>query len=113
MDYLELAASLQDQVEYQAGAPMIHVPHEIINQWEDWTFGDPSSWPEVLDRSVYSIEEIEAMQQFHATWDLVPRRTPDPLPPLPETQALTEWHNQRRAAAEALAVFHRRGRLPE
>ncbi len=84
-----------------------------LNQWEDWISGEPSTWPEALSDEVYSSEEIEAMQEFHAAWDTVAKAAPDPLPALAETLKLAEWTGLSRAASNALVVFSRRGRLPE
>ena len=113
IEYLKLVASPKAQLDYQARAPIAHVPSEVINQWEDWTSGDPVMWPEALSAEVYAPEEIEAMQRFHATWDAVAGATPDPLPPLAETLKLAEWAELSRAASDALAVFSRRGLLAE
>lgn len=40
IEYLELASSFDNQSAYQAAVPYIHVPNEIINQWEDWVDPD-------------------------------------------------------------------------
>lgn len=113
IEYLELVANPETQMDYQARVPVAHVPSEVINQWEDWTSGDPAMWPEALSAEVYVPEEIEAMQRFHATWTAVAGATPDPLPPLPEILNLAEWAKLSRSASDALAVFSHRGPLPE
>lgn len=113
IEYLQLVANPEAQLDYQSGVPSAHVPSEIIDQWEDWVLGDPATWSEALSPEVYVSEEIEAMQRFHATWDAVVEATPDPLPPLPETLKLAAWAELSCAASDALEVFSRRGRLPE
>jgi hypothetical protein len=35
IEYLELAASLAAQADYDSAVPIAHVPYEVINQWED------------------------------------------------------------------------------
>ncbi len=41
IEYLELAASPGEQRRYEAAVPLVHVPNELINQWEDWVHGSP------------------------------------------------------------------------
>ena len=45
IEYLELAASFQEQQEYERNAPIAHIPYEVINQWEDWVHQDPREDP--------------------------------------------------------------------
>ncbi|WP_163543488.1 hypothetical protein [Occultella kanbiaonis] len=91
IEYFELASSFTAQLRYEAAAPIVHVPYEIINQWEDWTLG-LDLW---LDEAqVYTAEEKEALRRFQVVWD----RAAEEL---------------RQEAELALAVFARRGRLPE
>jgi len=112
IEYLELAASFEDQITYQRNAPNISVPNEVINQWEDWNSTDPREhW--TSPEGVYTPEEVEAVQSFHTTWEHVADGTPDPLPELEATQRLAEWDELRRAARSALDVFAYRGPLPE
>lgn len=103
IEYLELASSFALQREYQANvdakAPYVDVPSEVINQWEDWVFDQE------LDTGygapTYTSEEHEAILEFHSVWNDVAERTPDPLPPLAETQRLSEWAQLRDAAEQA------------
>ncbi|WP_156739934.1 hypothetical protein [Occultella aeris] len=110
IEYLELVASFAAQLTYEAVAPIVHVPYEIINQWEDWTLGsDP--W---LDESqVYTVEEKEALRRFQVVWDRAAEDLADDYPALRQVQAMPVWDELRREAEFALAVFARRGRLPE
>jgi hypothetical protein len=109
IEYLELAASFDQQHTYQATAP-IHVPDEIVNQWEDWYRPDlPSDYAPPL----FSHEEALALQKFHAVWNEVALRTPDPLPPLDSLQQTDFWNHLRCAAESALKVFNGRGRFDE
>jgi hypothetical protein len=110
IDYLEIVSSYEEQRRYQAAVPVAWVPHEVINQWEDWLPTDPRTYK---FSDVYSDAEVLAVRAFHAVWEQVVERTPDPLPPLAETQLLPEWHELRRAGLIALAVFDQRGRLPD
>lgn len=111
IEALDLAASFDKQLEYEANVPIAHVPSEVICWWEDSFMG-----PEYADRyelPVYTPEEVAAMVRFHAVWDRVCEDLPGPLSPLRELFELEPWQRLRDAAAEALAVFMRRGKFSE
>jgi len=108
IDYFELASSFDKQLEYEHAAP-IHVPHEIINQWEDW---NPESIANVGE-PVFESHESEAIAAFSRIWNQVAEATPNPLPPLRELQQSSQWNVLRGAAEVALLVFLKRGRFPE
>jgi hypothetical protein len=111
IEYLELAASFEDQLQYQRNVPVAYVPSEVIEQWADWVHTDPRSVDQHPD--VYSADEIAEMRRFHAVWDVTADAIPKSRPPIEEVQALSEWSNLRRAAAQAHSVFLRRGKLPD
>lgn len=107
MEYLELAASFEEQLEYERRATIAYVPSELINQWDDWVPDVRRPW------SVYSQEEAAAMIAFEEVLDRANRATGEGWPSVTEVQTLPAWSALRDAAAAALAVFGRRGRLPE
>lgn len=111
IEYFELAASYAAQREYEeAGPPHVHVPYEVINQWEDWV----PHLDLVLEGSkVYTPEEKKALSTFKAVWEMTADAVADDYPSLEAVQAMTEWKAMRREAESALGVFSRRGRLPE
>ncbi|ALN90951.1 hypothetical protein [Lysobacter gummosus] len=110
IEYLELAASFEEQSQYQAAAPYVHIPNEIINQWEDWVHAD---WREYMTAPTFSHDEVDAIERFHTVWDAVAADTPDPLPSLKILFGTQQWQRLASAAAEASAVFRVRGRLSE
>ncbi|UJB17328.1 MULTISPECIES: hypothetical protein [Lysobacter] len=110
IEYLALAASFGEQSAYQAVAPRVHIPNEVINQWEDWVRPD---WRDELIAPTFSSAEIEAIGRFYVVWEAVAAATPDPLPALPALLETPQWQRLASAAAEALVVFNHRGRLPE
>jgi hypothetical protein len=109
IEYLELVSSFDDQREYQSGAP-VHVPHEVINQWEDWVRGprDPA-----FVQPLFTEEEQDAIARYHQIWNETAASTPNPLPDLESLFLTTEWQRLRDAAFEALRVFRVRGKLSE
>ena len=111
IEYLEMAASYEDQREYERNVPIAHIPSEVINQWED-------NFPRGLhhyasDREAYTPDEFAALESFADVWRSTADAVPDDWPTLAEAQAMPEWSQLRQGAVKALAVFMRRGKLPE
>lgn len=111
IEYLQLAASFDEQLEYEVAAPIAHIPYEVINQWEDWVPVDPRCDEHIA--SVYDADEVEAMCQVQVAWQVACDAVPDDYPTLAEVQALREWEQLRDSAMSALSVFMRRGVMPE
>jgi hypothetical protein len=109
MESLELAASIEDQHEYQRKAPFIDVPTEIINMWEDFVGRDWRMHYAAGD--VFTLPEIDAIAEFDAVWNDVAERVPDL--PLEALEGTADWKRLMEAADRSLQVFLRRGRLPE
>jgi hypothetical protein len=110
MWYLETAASLDDQREYQAAVPHVWVPHEMINQWEDWVRADDLDW---YRPPVFSDDENEAIRVFHRIWSETADNTPSPMPSLDELAGTPVWGRFIAAALKALEVFQRRGHFSQ
>jgi hypothetical protein len=111
IEYFELAASFERQDECEKDVPIAHVPQEVINQWEDNFPGDLRTTRDLPP--VYSPDEAEAILSFHGVWDSVAQALPDDYAALGAVQEMPEWNELCRAAASALDVFKRRGRMPE
>jgi hypothetical protein len=109
IEYLELASSFDEQRAYQRRA-RVSVPPEVINQWEDLVDDPRADW---LRDPAFSEDERQGVADFHATWEEVSARTPDPLPELEVLFGTPEWQRLRLAAANALGIFARRGKLSE
>ncbi len=110
ISYLELVSSREEQIEYHLAAPKVHVPSEVINQWEDWVATD---WRSYICEPVFTREEIDAVGAFYAVWDSVATATPDPLPQLSELWLGSDWQRLALAATSALVPFQLRGHVPE
>jgi hypothetical protein len=111
IEYLQVASSFQDQLEYQIAVPYVSVPGEMIEQWADWIAHDDPL--KDCDDPVFSAEERQAILQFHKAWNKVCDRTPRQLPSLVVLFSDPMWEELRKAAAEALSVFIKRGKFPE
>ncbi len=111
MDYLELAASADEQREYERRVPIAQVPNEMINQWEDWVRADDLGW---YSPPVFSHEENEAIRSFHEVWEGVADETPNPMPHSIELFIGTPaWGRLMVAAQATLDVFIKRGRFDQ
>jgi hypothetical protein len=110
IEYFEIASSYEEQCDFQSKVPHIHVPNEIINQWEDYVSKD---WRPDYIEPVFSPDEQVAIDTFGAAWETVADATPNPLPPLEQLIGNVYWEQLRSAASNALAVFLKRGKLPE
>lgn len=107
--YLEVAASAEEQREYERNVPIAQVPNEMINQWEDSVRPDDFAW---YGEPVFTREENQAMQDFHAIWSEVADATPNPMPCSVEFLIGTAvWDRLMSSASVALHVFMKRGRF--
>lgn len=111
IEYLELAASFDEQQRYERDVPIAYVPGEVIDSWGD---NFPGGFERDLPRfSVFSADEVAALRRVELANDAAAREMGRRFPRLEEVQALPAWGALRDAAAVALPVFKRRGRLSE
>lgn len=111
IEYFELASSYAAQEEYaEAAPPYVHVPYEVIEQWEDWV---PHLDLVLTDSQVYTPEEKETLSRFQSVWETAAEAITDDYPSLDAVQATPEWEAMRCEAESALALLAKRGRLPE
>lgn len=109
IDYLDIASSAEEQLDYERRVPIAHVPSEMINMWEDSVDAADFDW---FAPPVFSLAEREAIRSFHAVWDSVAAETPDPMPyTIAALIGSAPWDRLMRAAQRAAAIFHRRGRF--
>ena len=111
IEYLELAASFEEQREYERNVPIAHVPCEVIHQWGDQVWIGPRQNPYNLD--VYDRAEVEALARYQAVLETVTAAVPDNYPELSDVQAMPEWERLRVSAEETLGILMRRGKSPE
>ena len=111
MDYLELAASAEEQRSYERRVTIAPVPNELINQWEDWVRFDDLDW---YVAPVFSPDETEAIRAFHDVWLAVADATPEPMPHTIDALIGTPvWDRLMTAAQAAFIVFEKRGRFDQ
>ncbi|WP_374471198.1 hypothetical protein [Phenylobacterium sp.] len=109
IDYLEMAASADEQRQFESAVPVACVPDEMINLWEDSVTATDWDW---YSQPVFTPEENSAIRAFHKVWEQVADETPDPMPRSIEDLIGTEpWDRLAQAAQKALSAFTRRGRF--
>ncbi len=112
IEYLDLAASYEEQAEYDETAPpFVNVPYEVINIWGDWVPTDPRTDGKHL--SVFSVDEVRAMCEFQGVLDDVVKAVPNDFPTISDVQESPAWNHLRIAASKAREVFAERGKMPE
>ncbi|NGN41030.1 hypothetical protein G6N74_08140 [Mesorhizobium sp. CGMCC 1.15528] len=106
IEYLEWVSSYQLQRDYQKKVPLVHVPHEAFNQWEDFASD------EILQHymePVFSREEQSALDEYRRVLAAIADETPQILPALEELIGTEVWERMRLAAERAYKVLMRRG----
>jgi hypothetical protein len=111
IELLDLAGSFEQQIDYSWKVPIADVPHEVIEQWEDWVPFDPTGASDFP--AVYSPQEVEALKRLYPVWLRASEALSDDLRPLADVHALPEWAALRDGARAAGAVFESRGLMPE
>jgi hypothetical protein len=109
LEYLQSAASFEEQQQYEGNVLIAYVPGEGIFQWEDsFSRGLEQDLAQV---SVFPEDEMGALRDVELTAVAAGQAMPVDYPALPAVQALPAWQALRGAASSALAAFERRGRL--
>jgi hypothetical protein len=104
--HLETASSFAKQLTYQAAVPLVNVPNEIFNQWDDWV---DEEQPQRYCEPVFSREEQVAMWNYNAILNDVLDEVPEDWPNLSELITSPHWERLRAAAERTLEIFQRRG----
>ncbi len=110
IEYLEVAASFDEQRAYQARSPDVDVPAEVLHQWEDWLTDD---WQTRYADPVFSDNERAAMVEYQQIIDPLANGAVDTSPGLGLLCETPHWQALRREAQAILAVFMVRGKLTE
>ncbi len=107
LGFLEIAASIPKQLEYEENVPSAQVQNEMI---VNWNMGQPlSTSQDAFPREVYSDEEIRAVRQFDKAVEVVWSRVEGTLRPIRELQNEPFWHDYVASAARTRDVLMKRG----
>jgi hypothetical protein len=111
IEVLEIAASYEEQMRYQAKVPYINVPDELCSMWFDDLVSE--NWQSWFTPPVFTPEEIDAVTHFDKIYRTVVAALPPHQQALSELIGSTQWEQLRTAASESLKAFNSRGRLSE
>jgi hypothetical protein len=110
IETLGTMSSFDEQRRYAQRVPICYVPYELISGWQDFV---DSPRPLHFTAPVFSSVECAALEEFYPHWRDAAEALPEGFPPLEEVLNSSYWVRLRDAAAQALAAFLIRGRLPE
>ncbi len=80
IEYLELAASAENQRTYECNVPIAVVPEEMIEHWSDLMNGAHIDDVLAEEWIVFSDAEKKAIRDFHSVWLATSEGTPMPMP---------------------------------
>lgn len=107
IEVLELVADSEAQRKYDL---TYSAGDAVFIWWEEWFD------PEDLDYyapPLYTLEERQALIDFHKVWERACEQTPARLPAIEQVQEWPIWQELTQAGDAALAVFKERGTFPE
>jgi hypothetical protein len=110
--YFEMASSANALLEYQRNVPIAYVYAELFEQWHDWGEIQISSIGKKFPDPIYSDEERVAIANYEQMWQETIKRTPKHSN-IASFVRTTEYEKLASVAKESLAVFQKRGFLPD
>ena len=102
MEVLDVYTSIEDQARLG--------PDEVINMWEDYV--DNERLKEYIE-PVFTLEEQQAIKQFHNSWNKICDETPTYMPDILDLINNKNWLHLIKHAKEIYALFNKRGYLSE
>lgn len=113
LDYFQLMASPDAQLEYQRDVPDVPVICELVNMWYDCVHGpDAVASDPVYGAPGFNEDERAAMLSYEKVMQRF-NEAVEANAPIAAVQRTEEFAELRDAAEQCLKVFQVRGRLPE
>ena len=98
-EMLDLMSSKEEQLDYQAKAPIAHVSAELFNQWEDcYQIPKEQDWY----NEAFTDGELSILKEFDEALEAVSNDTPQNPPDIHEFVNTPEWERLSNAASIAL-----------
>ena len=103
-EVLDLISSKEEQLDYQAKAPIAYVSAELFNQWEDcYQIPSEQDWY----KEAFTDGELCILQEFDEVLEAVSKSTPKNPPDIHEFVNTPEWERLSNAASIALSKVSR------
>ncbi|MEM7732684.1 MAG: hypothetical protein AAF280_07865 [Pseudomonadota bacterium] len=107
LGFLEIAASIPKQLEYEKNLSVAHVQNEMI---VNWNMGQPlDQTPDPFPEEAYSNDKVTALFQFDRAVETIWSHVKDTLRPIAELQYETYSREYVTAAAQTRDVLPKRG----
>ncbi|MBK1853220.1 hypothetical protein FE845_17880 [Marinobacter sp. 1-4A] len=99
-EVLDLISSKEEQLDYQAKAPIAYVSAELFNQWDDcYQIPKEQEWY----KEAFTDGELSILQEFDEALEAVSKDTPQNPPDIHEFVNTPEWERLSNAASIALS----------
>lgn len=103
-DVLNLISSKEEQLDYQAKAPIAYVSAELFNQWDDcYQIPKEQDWY----KEAFSEAELKVLQEFDEALEAVSKDTPQNPPDIHDFVKTPEWEKLSNAASIALTKLQK------
>jgi hypothetical protein len=104
IEVLGLISSKEEQLDYQAKAPIAYVSAELFNQWEDcYQIPKEQEWY----KEAFSGAELMILREFDSALEAVAKDTPQNPPDINNFVKTPEWERLSNAAAIALGKLQK------
>src|SRR5688500_3545550 len=80
-------ASQQTQVAYKSAVPLVHVPNELIAQWDGNNHKKNYKWY----REIWSLYQWQVLSKFDNEFNSLVENLPKKVPDVPEIFENTNW----------------------
>ncbi|RFA29939.1 hypothetical protein CAI21_08945 [Alkalilimnicola ehrlichii] len=103
-EVLDLISSKEEQLDYQAKAPIAYVSAELFNQWEDcYQTPKEQDWY----KEAFSKAELKVFQEFDEALEAVSKDVPQNPPDIHDFVKTPEWEKLSNAARIALTKLQK------
>ncbi len=103
-EVLDLISSKEEQLDYQAKAPIAYVSAELFNQWDDcYQIPKEQDWY----KEAFSKAELKVLQEFDEALEAVSKNTPQNPSDIHDFVKTPEWEELSNAAIIALTKLQK------
>lgn len=96
---LETMSSIEEQINYKKAVSFVHIPHELICQW-DGAFMSEQRW----FREIWTNDEWNSLNDFDKEFRTLYRKIPNiEFPDIPEVLENKTWVRIMKSAKKVLA----------